>query len=280
MGEAPSEADAALATTPVVFTLGFDKDFIMRFSHFVVVLSVLVLVACGDPRDKELPLDLSAAADARATFVQLTSAEQEAVSRYEIRRAARLAKGDETARKSVTYRQAIADERVFETAEAQQAVAARVKQQAQQAESDAKDEAAKAQAEVDAHALNTSITCALESKSITPAPKADMPVFPLPQASYDLACRNTSGADVHGFKGSLNLKGPFSEWIAVLPVRRDDTLAADASFEEKINQPFVSVGDGMNALAFHDLAIDKITVQVQLDSLVLADGRLIKSHPF
>lgn len=252
----------------------------MRLPHFFVVLSILFLAACGDPRDKELPLDLSAAPDARATFVQLTSAEQEAVSRYEIRRAARMAQGDVTARKSVTYREAIADERVFETAEAQQAVAERVKQQALQAESDAKEDAAKTQAEANAQALNTSIACTLKSKNITPAPKADMPVFPLPQASYDLACRNTSGADVHGFKGSVTLKGPFSEWIAVFPVRRDDTLAAGAAFEEKINQPFVSLGDGMNALAFHDLAIDKITVQVQLDSLVLADGRLIKSRRF
>ena len=253
----------------------------MRLPHFfLVVLSVLVLAACGDPRDKELPLDLSTAPDARDTFVQLTSAEQEAVSRYEIRRAARLAQGDEAAHKSVSYRQAIADETVLETAEAQQDVAARVKQQALQAESDAKEEAAKTQAEANAHALNTSITCTLKSKSVTPAPKADTPVFPMPQATYDLACRNASGADLHGFKGLVTLKSPFNELIAVLPVRRDDTLAADAEFEQKFNEPFVSLGLGMNALALHDLAIDKITVQVQLDSLVLANGRLINSRSF
>lgn len=253
----------------------------MRLPHLILaLLPILVLVACGDPRDKELPLDLSTASDARATFEQLTPPEQQAVSRYEIRRAARLAQGDETTRKSVTYRQAIADEAVYETVEAQQAMAERMKVQAAQAEIDAKATAAKAQAEADAHTLNVSIACELKSKSISPLPRADTPVLPLPAASYDLVCRNVSGAELRGFKGSVNLKSPFGEWIASLPFRRDETLAGKGTFVEKINQPFVNFGDGMTALAFHDLAVEKISVQVQLDSLVLADGRLVTKPRF
>jgi hypothetical protein len=152
--------------------------------------------------------------------------------------------------------------------------------QARQVADDAKVAAAKVQAKADAHALSTSIKCELKTKKVTPVPTEDTPPLPLPTALYDLTCRNAGGADVHGFKGAAILKGPFGEWIDALPIRHDELLAANGIFEEKISRPFVSMGDGMNALAFHNLPVEKISVQVQLDSLVLADGRLINSDSF
>lgn len=106
----------------------------MRFTRsFMLLLSALVLAACGDPRDETLPLDLSkAGAEVQASFEQLTASEQQAIARYEIRRAARLAAGDQSAQKPVTYRQAIADEMVYETAKAQQLVAEQVEAQARE----------------------------------------------------------------------------------------------------------------------------------------------------
>jgi len=260
---------------------GLDTDFTMRTTHhFWIFLSFLALASCGDPREKELPLNLSTASDARATFEQLTPTEQQAISRYEIRRAARLAQGDETARRAVTYRQAIADEMVSETAEAQQAVAEHALARARQAEEGAKAAAVNIAAQADAHMLSTSITCELRGKSITPVPKANAPLFPMPTASYNLTCRNVSGTVIRGFKGSLFITGPFDELVAGLPIRRDELLAPGGTIDEKISQPFMTMGDGMSGQKFHDLPVEKMTVKVQLDSLVQANGKLISKRPF
>jgi hypothetical protein len=253
----------------------------MRARHaFWILVGALALAACGNPRDKELPLDLSADRDARATFEQLTPTEQQAISAYEVRRAARLAQGDEAARKAVTYRQAIADEMVFETTQAQQMAMARVTAQRQQVEEDAKAATAKAQAEADRHRLETAIACQLKSKSIVPVPNADTPVLPMPMASYDLACRNAGGADVRGFRGNILIKGPFGEWVAALPIRRDEALTSGGTFDEKISQGFINLADGMNGRQFHDVPVEKMATQVELDSLILSDGRLISKQPF
>ena len=249
-------------------------------SFFMVLLPILYLAGCGDPRDKELPLDLSTATDAKTTFVALTPAEQQAVSRYEIRRSTLLAQGDESARKSVTYRQAIAEEAMAEAAAGQRIAAAQVKLQAAQSDSDAKAAMVKAQAEADARTLGQSIACELKSKSIKPEPKPDMPTFPLPIATYDLACHNTSGAKLNAFKGKVNLESSLGELIAVIPIRRDEALDASGTFDLKVNEAFVTMGSSPDALAFRDMPTEKIKVKVQLDSLFLFDGRLVGAGAF
>ena len=239
-------------------------------------IPAMLLMGCGDPRDKILPQDLAAASDARETLAHLTPAEQQTIARYEIRRAADLAQGDESARKTVTYREAIADQLVYDTALAQTMAVERAQAQAKQAEADAKAAKEAAVAAANVKLLRESITCWLAAKHFGATPKSDASPLPLPQVVYDFACRNVSADIAGGFKGKLLLKGPFGEWIAEIPVRRDEPLKPGASFEQKSEQAFVNIGEGLSAHAFYELPVEKISTEVQLDSLIKTDGQVIQ----
>lgn len=243
-------------------------------------LSVSILVGCGDPRDKLLPFDLAASTAAQETLAQLTAPEQQAIYEYEVRRAARLAAGDESARKSVTYRQAIADQLVYDMARDQRIAAARVTEQAKQQEANTKAAEASAAAAAKSKLMRESIACRLTDKKFDSVPKPDATLFPLPGISYVFTCSNTSTATVNGFKGKLIVKGPYGELVGVIPLRRDNPLPRGVSYQMHYNGKYVNVGNDMTARTFYDLSVDKFTTEVDLDSFVKADGELIKAGPF
>lgn len=246
----------------------------------LALLPSLFLLGCGDPRDKTLPFDLSTSPDAKETLAQLTPTEQQAITEYEVRRAARLAAGDESARNSVTYRQAIADQLVYDTSQAQHIAAARVAKQAEQQAAKAKAAESAAVAAADYKLAHDSITCQLTGKQFDTVPKADAPMLPMPQVTYDFNCQNTSTQAVNGFKGKLIVSGPYGESVGFMPIRRDNPLAAGGSFQLHIKSAFMNFGEGMTARTLYDMSVDKLSTKVDLDTFVKADGKIIKTKPF
>ncbi|HWG10599.1 MAG TPA: hypothetical protein VN693_03765 [Rhodanobacteraceae bacterium] len=241
------------------------------------ILPALLLAGCGDPRDKTLPLDIATSPDVRETLAKLTPSEQQAIAEYEIRRAARLAQGDKSASKSVTYREAITDQLVYDTAEAQRVEAINVRAQAEQEEAEAKKVQAAKIAADNAKLMHESIQCRLENKQFDSIPKPDATDMPFPQVTYDFTCRNASSFVVNGFKGLLFLNGPYGESVASIRIRHDSPLAPGSSFELNTKSEFVDLDPGLTARTFYDLPVGKISTDVELDSLVKSNGELIHS---
>lgn len=227
----------------------------MKHTKLAAIAACFALAACQDPHDRTLPPDITKIDDStKAAIQKLSPDEKGLLARYEMRHHLR---GDADTMGAMTIGQAIAEQKQFDTEQAQRdAEAAALKAKVQQDHDEA------------VARINGALSVALLSKTFD---ASDFRAGTYEDTiELNIAFENKTDKPISGIKGTATFKNMFGDVITRSNVTMTDGIAAHGKItwhgSKKYNQ-FVSADQTLR-----NTPTDKLHFEFESAAVIFADG--------